>query len=277
MSASDRYDYAEAQIKAFTRSGVRAKIMLSLKDGYKTAAEMEDLIGIRSTTILHTLKEMSEANLVRRSANGYALTNIGKIEALLLDDLVSSIAALDEHKNFWLTHDTSGIPIDLQKKIGMLSRSETIEADPGALLKTVEHFINELNKSWTIYGISPIIIPGYADVIWSAVNRGAEVQLILTESIIKIVLSDHEELLKQLLLKENFKLYSIGDDIKVAFTVTESLLNFGLFRLDGGYDLGTDLICMGESAVVWGRELFGHYRRISKRIEGIRDIEHSWS
>ena len=100
MSASDRYDYAEAQIKAFTRSGVRAKIMLSLKDGYKTAAEMEGFIGIRSTTILHTLKEMSEADLVKRSANGYALTNIGKIEALLLDDLVSSIAALDEHKNF---------------------------------------------------------------------------------------------------------------------------------------------------------------------------------
>jgi len=68
-----------------------------------------------------------------------------------------------------------------------------------------------------------------------------------------------------------------GDDIKVAFTVTESLLNFGLFRLDGGYDLGTDLICTGDSAVVWGRELFGHYRRISKQIEGIRDIEHSGS
>jgi predicted transcriptional regulator len=264
-----RYDLAEDQIKAFTRSGIRAKILLCLKENPKTAAEMERLLGTRATTILHAIKEMSDADIVERTANGYALTNIGYIQACILDDLVSCIAALEEHRNFWLTHDISGIPVNLQKGIGQLAQSEIVQSDPEAILKTVEYFLSELNKSQEIYGVSPIIIPGYSDTIASAVKRGANVHLILTEAILKIVVAQHRELLKDLLKLENFHLYCIGNGIRVAFTVTDSVLDFGLFRKDGGYDLGADLICIGESAIAWGKELFNYYEGLSKRIENI--------
>jgi predicted transcriptional regulator len=264
-----RYDLAEDQIKAFTRSGIRAKIMLCLKHGPKTAAEMERLLGTRATTILHAIKEMSDADIVERTASGYALTNIGYIQACILDDLVSCIAALKEHRDFWLTHDVSGIPVNLQKGIGKLAQSEIVVSDPGAILKTVEYFLAELNKSREIYGVSPIIIPGYSDTIASAVKRGVSVHLILTDDILKIVLAQHRELLKELLRLENFHLYCIGNGIKVAFTVTDNMLDFGLFRKDGGYDLGADLICIGESAITWGKELFDYYRSLSTRVEDI--------
>jgi predicted transcriptional regulator len=100
MSACKRYDLAEEQIKAFSRSGVRAKTMLCLKDGPKTASDLESLIGTRSSTILHSIKEMRDAHLIRKTESGYALTNIGNIQALLLDDLVSSIITLGENKGF---------------------------------------------------------------------------------------------------------------------------------------------------------------------------------
>lgn len=264
-----RYDLAEDQIKAFTRSGIRAKIMLCLTEGSKTAAEMERLLGTRATTILHAIKEMIEADLVEKTASGYTLTNIGYIQAHVLDDLVSCIAALEEHRGFWLTHDINGIPANLQKKLGQLTQAEIVEADPGAILKTVEYFLSELNKSREIYGVSPIIIPGYSETIASAVKRGAAVHLILTEAILKIVVAQYQDLLRDLLKQENFHLYCIGNDIRVAFTVTDSVLDFGLFRKDGGYDLGADLICIGESAIAWGKELFDYYRSISRRVEKV--------
>lgn len=264
-----RYDLAEDQIKAFTRSGIRAKIMLCLKESPKTAAEMERLLGTRATTILHAIKEMSDADIVERTSSGYALTNIGFIQACILDDLVGCIAALQEHREFWRTHDISGIPVNLQKGIGQLAQSEIVESDPGAILKTVEYFLAELNKSREIYGVSPIIIPGYSETIASAVMRGARVHLILTDAILKIVVAQHQELLRDLLKLENFHLYCIDNGIKVAFTVTDCVLDFGLFRKDGGYDLGADLICIGESAIAWGKELFDHYRSLSQRVERI--------
>jgi predicted transcriptional regulator len=264
-----RYDLAEDQIKAFTRSSIRAKIMLCLKESPKTAAEMERLLGTRATTILHAIKEMNDADIVERTSSRYALTNIGYIQACILDDLVSCIAALEEHRDFWLTHDISGIPANLQKGIGQLAQSEIVMSDPSAILKTVEYFLAELNRSQEIYGVSPIIIPGYSETVASAVKRGASVHLILTDAILKIVVAQHKELLKELLMLENFHLYCIGNGIKVAFTVTDTILDFGLFRKEGGYDLGADLICIGESAITWGKELFTYYRSLSKCIENI--------
>jgi len=149
----------------------------------------------------------------------------------------------------------------------MLSQSETIEADPSELLKTVEFFLSEVKKSKRVVGVSPIIIPGYAEVIADCVQNGAEVELILTSEIMKIIFRDHNELVKDLLKCNNFKLYEIDDDVTVAFTVTDTLLDLGLYRNDGTYDLSCDLICVGESAVDWGIELFDHYRNMSKLYE----------
>jgi predicted transcriptional regulator len=140
-SKCKRYDLAEDQIKAFTRSGIRAKIMLCLKESPKTAAEMERLLGTRATTILHAIKEMSDADIVERTTSGYALTNIGFIQACILDDLVGCIAALQEHREFWRTHDISGIPVNLQKGIGQLAQSEILS-------RIREQFSRRWSISW---------------------------------------------------------------------------------------------------------------------------------
>ena len=64
MSSWNYYDQAENHLKAFTRSAVRTKIMLCLKEGGMTAAELEKEMNIRASTILHAMKEMIEAGLV---------------------------------------------------------------------------------------------------------------------------------------------------------------------------------------------------------------------
>jgi predicted transcriptional regulator len=90
----------------------------------------------------------------------------------------------------------------------------------------------------------------------------------LTTDILKIIYKDHRDLVRELLSHENFVLYHIDESVTTAFTVTDSLLNLGLFRIDGGYDLASDLICMGEDAIKWGMELFDFYREKSVLIEG---------
>lgn len=267
MSAWSKCDLAEDQLKAFTRSAVRMKTLLCLLEDDMDSGDLEKKIGTRASTILHTIKDLTEKELVIRSKRGYTLTNIGRIQAMLLEDLVEAIVALDQHKEFWLTHDLSGIPTELQKRVRVLINSELVTQEPADILKSHEYFLQKLMQAKEIYGVSPIIAPGHAEVIREAIKNGARVELILTDNILKIAAKENPDLLGDLLKHDNFRLYHLDEDVKVAFTVTDSLLSLGMYRLDGGYDLGRDLFCTEEEALAWGMRLFEHYRNRAEFIE----------
>jgi predicted transcriptional regulator len=80
------------------------------------SGDLEKKIKTRASTILHTMKDLTENELVIKSKRGYALTNVGRIQAMLLDDLVEAIVALDQHKEFWPTPRPDRDTSDLQRK-----------------------------------------------------------------------------------------------------------------------------------------------------------------
>jgi len=260
------YDLIEAELKAFSRSAVRTKVILCLLEREKSIAELGKEIGIRNTTLLHSIRDMIESDLLAKRNQVYSLTNIGRIQGLVLDEMIGTIAILDAHKDFWLSHDLSDIPIQLQKNLGMLAQSDLVEGDRISLLKAQEYFMEKVVESKEIHGCSPIYVPGYAEAIAFPVENGAKADLILTDSILKIVSKEHGDLLKKLLDTKDFHLYKIKRDLKIAFTVTDVNLYLGLFRLDGTYDIGQDLYCTGNEAVEWGLDLFKHFRDLSEPV-----------
>lgn len=269
LSPCDKYDLAEAELKAFTRSAIRTKVILRLLKGSLSTGDLEEELGSWDTTILHTIKDMIDENLIIKKDSGYDLTNAGRIQALLLEKLVCTIVSLDQHRNFWLNHDLSGIPWELQKNIGMLTQSEVISSDSSKPLLILEYFLAVLDRAREIHGVSPVVYPGYSEAIAKAIKRGVHVDLILTDKILEIVAKDYTDLGKELLKHDNFQLYSTDAEVKEAFTVTDTLLSLGLFRLNGDYDVGNDLICKGDRARRWGMELFNHYLNISRRVHSI--------
>ncbi|HPC90536.1 MAG TPA: DUF1724 domain-containing protein [Methanothrix sp.] len=267
QSPGDKYDLAEEDLKSFTRSSIRTKVMLTLLEGGKTAGDLERIMDSRASTILHSIKSLMEGNLVEKRRQEYVLTSIGRVQALMLNDLVNTIVTLNEHRDFWLSHDMSAIPLELQKKIGMLSNGEIVRDSPETPLKSVEYFINTISQSKEIMGVSPVVVTGYDQALAEAANSGCRVEIILTNPVLTAMLPEMKKLLNELLKGENFKLFYIEGDVKIAFTVTESFLNLGLCRLDGSYDLGMDLIYKGQKAVEWGRMLYEHYRLQSRRLK----------
>lgn len=269
MTVCDDFDLAEDLLKGFTRSAIRTKVLLSLRDGELTAGDLERSLGTRASTILHTVKDMIEAGTVVRTLRGYRLTNAGRIQALMLSRLLSAIVVLENYRDFWMTHDISAIPDDLLVDIGLLRDGEIVSGDPAAILRTQQIFVSQLISSRSIYGVSPIIIPEYPTAIDTAVKNGAHVELVLTAPIVEIVVRDYREILENLLKKENFELYRLDADVRAAFTVIDSSLSLGLFRLDGGYDIGQDLICTGPGAREWGMRLFMHHKKRAERVTSI--------
>ncbi len=267
QATGDKYDLAEPDLKSFTRSSIRTKVMLILLEGGKTVGELEKVMDTRASTILHSIKSLTDSYLVEKKRQEYVLTGIGRIQALILDDLVNTIVTINEQRDFWLAHDMSAIPFELQKRIGMLGAGDIIRDSPETPLKSLEYFIDNLSQSKEILGISPVVVTGYAQAIAHVVNSGSRVELILTRPVLKAIASEHSSLLNELLTKKNFKLFCMDGEVKIAFTVTESFLNLGLSRIDGSYDLGTDLIYTGPKAIAWGKMLYEHYRSQARQLK----------
>lgn len=267
MELLDKYDLAEEHLKSFTRSKVRTKVLLSLLEGEMSASDLERKLGTRVTTILHAVKEMTESELVDKKASAsYYLTNLGKMQAYRVTHAINSALVLEDHKVFWLTHDISGITPYLLQNIGMLAQSEIIESDPASMLKSVEYFISGLKASKSIQGVSPFIIPAFPETIMEAAKSGAEIELILTDDVVKILFRDYGSLAHEVSGYDNVVIRRLDKKITLGFTVTDSFFALGLCRLDGNYDLGSDLICVGDSAVAWGKQLFDYYKGLSEPL-----------
>ena len=66
--------------------------------------------------------------------------------------------------------------------------------------------------------------------------------------------------LGELVSREKLKIWTMDQDIKVAFTVTDKFISLGLFTTSGEYDTTKDLVSDHPDAVEWGNNLFEYYR-----------------
>lgn len=255
----------DENLKLLTGSETRTNILLALRDGPKNLPELVLALGVRDTTVSHSLKPLVDARIVEAPPRGqYSLTAIGQAKAILLGSMLTGLATLEENSSFWASHDLSSIPQELLVRVGQLSGGVVMRDEPPTIWAAQNAFIDAVSKATHFWGVSPILGPGYEEMILGLLARGAEVNLILTDSVFKQI---DKESLETAMSYQGFNLYTIEDGVKVAFTVTDSLVSIALFNPDGSYDPSEDLICESPAAVEWGRSLFERFLRSAKLIE----------
>lgn len=251
------------RLRWLTGSEPRAKVFLGLLDGPKDVSALETSTGHDKSTIGHYAASLMKVGMVSRKGGMYSLTSLGHLHAMLLHDMVSGLDTVEENRDFWASHDLSSIPDSLQAKIGMLSECSCIE-DNGFVMKSLYNFLHEVAKAKHVWGVSSVIAAGHVELVSGLLNDGAEVSLVLTSDIIRLI--DNMTLQKWLKMP-NFTLYEAANDMKAAFTVTDEMLSLGLYLPSGAYDTNQDLVCKGAGAVAWGRELWEHYRGMAKVVK----------
>jgi len=243
--------------------GTRTDVLLRLLEGPQPIAALVERLKKNKAGIHHELAALIEAGEVARCNAKYELSQVGRIKAQMLCDMLACSKVLDEHKDFWQGHDLSGIPGRLQELLGELTGCKLIRDCPDAPIDHQAAFADAIMRAKEIYGLSGIIEPGYAEAILAVLAQGAEVSLILSEWVISQI---EPRMLEKALSYENFSLYQL-DGLKVAFTVTDELISLALYDHVGVYDPWQDLICEGDRAVTWGKELFEHYKDMAKVVK----------
>lgn len=247
-------------------STLRDRLLLILREKPKPLNVLRAEIGLRSTTILHALSNLSNFNYVSKIGKNYALTNKGFLEASLLFLAKNAMEVFERDENFWLNHDLTGIPEKLMVRLGELRGCQLIKSAPADLDKVHREFIKKLSESNEVNGISPIFHPDYINVVATLIQRKIPVTLIVTDEVLRNIksLTDIKALTYalqsgtiRLLLKENLKL---------ALTVTDKFFSLGLFTLEGSYDYSADFMGTDASAIKWGKELFNIYLGDAKNV-----------
>ena len=264
-------------VRAFASSELRMNILLCLKNESKDIKDLQTELGGRNTTILHALRDMSDSDLVARDRDGYKLTNLGKLKAGLLSEILRTLNKLEERPGYWLNHDISGIPSMLLERIGMLFQSEIIFSDPSEPLKCHQTLESMLARSKSIRAVLPaLIFPKGSDAFISALRRGSGLDLLLTEEVTGFLITEDGVLdpeFKKSFKFDNFRLRLSRDYMKLVLVVTESFVYLGLFREDGVYDIASGTIYTGECAVTWGTKLFEYYADGSVGLDEERLLE----
>lgn len=249
-------------------SNLRTNALICLSSGIEPLDALRNDLNVSPTTLSHTLRELEENKLIYQDAErNYVLTNIGKIMTRNLIDFNDTAETLRTFESFWLGHDLNAIPDDLLDKIGRLKDSRVISGTPINVLKAYTTIIELLKESKRVQVVSSILIPNieFIQDIFAGL-RG--MHFILTEDVLNPSIDSIGREWLGKLPPGYFTLDVIKHNPKIGFfTVTDRFLALVLYRLDGAFDLHSNLISCSKTAIDWGLELFNHYAEIAESVD----------
>lgn len=247
-------------------SWVRKGLMFQLLEEPKSLTELKEHLGISSSNIIPRIKELENKNLVVRYDGKYCLTSTGVILAKKVQMADNLTVLLEWNGQFLNEHDLKSIPENSLWRIDELADSKLVKNGIEDTAATDNAVFDNLIKSKSIVGISPVFNTYYPESFLSMARQNVPVSIILTDRIFKKVEKECSGALQAYLELDNAKLYVI-DDARLALVVTDTFLALSLPHKTGQLDTQSCLVSFEESALKWGMELFEYYKLKSKAIK----------
>ena len=246
-------------IKYILTSTMRTKLLLSIYNDPKNLDELREELKKPSATILHGLKELENMNYVKKVQKQYQLTSNGYLLTTNMVKLIDNWYATNKNEDFWNIHDLTIIPKENLKNIYLLKNSKCISSTTSNLSKAYNSYSKLIENASELKITLPIFSENHLRQI---------VQLIKEESLQKLELIIHHEILplirrnpsfkQHLINNKNVKIISIKHPLKTFLTIGDDFMSLALFFKDGHYDDSQILIDKSPEGLKWGEILYHH-------------------
>jgi predicted transcriptional regulator len=263
--ASDDYTRIMGDIQALFRSRLQIQILLALADGDKTLAQLRDRTGSSSQALIPKIRGLESQMLIEQRNYEYLLTPLGLVLTSRITDFVMTIGSIRRHKDFWGSHDLTGIPQEFLFDIGKLINSELVYDTTEDVVHVYSLFLKILKEAAFIHGAASMMSPGMGEAVFARVLEGIPVDLIVNQEAAEALQKEpYASALTQLLKFPNFKIYVAQVPFRIGLTITDKCVSIGLFKKDGKmYDSGSDLFSTDPAAMAWGEKIFIHFKENS--------------
>jgi predicted transcriptional regulator len=263
--ASDDHTRIMGDIQALFRSRLQIQILLALAGGDKSLAQLRDRTGSSSQALIPKIRSLESQMLIEQMNYEYLLTPLGQVLTARITDFVMTIGSIRRHKDFWATHDLTGIPQEFLFEIGKLLNAELVYDTTEDVIHIYTLFLNIVKDATFVHGAASMMSPGMGESLFNRVGEGIPVELVVNQEAAEKLRADpYAPLLKQLSHSPNFKIYVAQIPFKIGLTVTDKCISLGLYKKDGKmYDAGTDLYSVDPDAMNWGERLFTYFKENS--------------
>ncbi len=258
---------AQSLIDLALLSERRKDLLLLLKEGPKNIDEIKELLGVNAASIQPHIKRMKNGNLIIEKNRSYRLSDIGEIIVENMQHLLDTVGVLEEHIDYWVSHDMSPIPDFLLDRIEELGRYEIMEPDSEHMFETPDLFLESITSSNKICTFVSFFHPESPKLYAGLVEKGAKMTLCMTEIVAERLFRDFPQEAGQLSGLENSKLLICHKPVNLpSIVVTDRFMILKLMENDGKLR-DQMVLCFEERALRWGKELFTHYMKMSKPLD----------
>lgn len=250
-------------------SDKRKKILLFLKDGPKSMAEIQEYLSSDPVSILPQIKKLKEGKLIVQKGHTYELSLIGVVIADKMPQFLGTLDVLEENFDYWTKRNLEGIPPFLRKRLFELKNSRLILPDVSHMFELNPEFVEKLHQSGCILGFASYFHPSFATLYPELAKKGIEISLMLTEPVFQRFKTDYEEELSTFLSFQNVRLFIFPQDPKIAdFTVTDRFFLLTLFPKEKFFE-HESLLSSEPEALKWGKDLFSHMLKKAIQVKEI--------
>jgi predicted transcriptional regulator len=203
--------------------------------------------------------------------NLFKLSGIGKIVAKKMKPLLDTIYVLEENADYWSYRDMREIPNFLLRRINELGHCTIIEPYTDYIFEMIPEYVENAGKATRLQAAIPYFHPLFPSFYLKVAERGTSVSLVLPEQILKRWIEDYREQTEKFLEMGNTNLFVCSNCERIpSATSADNFTAIALFPKNEIFDRKY-IIGFEPGAIAWGKELYGYYEQLSKRIHSINN------
>ncbi|WP_340818095.1 winged helix-turn-helix domain-containing protein [Methanolobus sp. WCC4] len=243
----------------------RKTVLLLLEDGPKDMNTLLESLQTSRNALLPQLKILEEHHLITHFDDTCGLTTIGNIVVERMVPLLNTTEVLDIDVDYWGSRDLSFIPPYLMDRIDELRSCEMINPPIHDLFSIHRSFSPNI-WSPNVYVVTNLMYPDIDSIIAEAIKNKVEFNYVVSQELLNKIRSKYPDEFAKYIKSEYFKLYVCKREMKFFhFTFDTFHLVMGLLNTKGDFD-HKFLICEGQGALEWIKELYEYYLKDSTLI-----------
>lgn len=247
----------------------RKAVLLLLEDGAK---EMDTILKFLKTSrqsLLPQIKILKEHHLVTHYDDTYELTSVGKLIVDAMIPLLDKTEVLDNDIDYWGSRNLDFIPSYLLEKIDQLKNCEIINPSLTELFAIHKSLNPEYNVSKSVSVVTTILYPDFDSIVTEMLENNIDFYYIVSQELFDKIRTEHREEFAKFIKNKYFNMYVYNKEMKFLYFTFDNVHSLiSMLKNNGEFDYKF-MLCKGQSAVDWTKELFEYYRKDSTLINEI--------
>lgn len=241
-----------------SRSRVRSDVLRALAADPRPGDALVSDLSVSKSGVYKALDELSDRDLVFQSGGAWQLAGAGR---LVVDELERHrwLEALVSDREYWLTHDVSGLPDRFRRRLPHLRNVDLLRNPENHPHYLEEYWVERMPDADRLWAGTRVVSRPYADATIEQAGSDVETRLLV-----------HGPLLEQFLERTAAKAGEFVESrpdavdervchLPCSFMLTDELFTLSLPLHDGQYDPDSVLVGRDDAALRFGRDFFAHY------------------